>query len=688
MKMSVRIAHKRVFVGDESRALLSGELHFWRLPPSAWPSVLRQIADLGLRIISTYVCWEHHQITPEAYDFTGRTDPSRNLVGFLDLVRAQGLWLILRPGPYIYAEWVNNGVPDRVGHLHRLHPDFLAAAQAYLMALLATIKPYLASNGGPIVMLQADNEPDPWVDFYARQLGLADETGVFQEYLAQAYAGDLDQLNACWLTHLSDFRQARAVMTPTIQQPGYLNRYLDYRRFIYWYSEQIVRWTTELYRAHGVDVPVLVNHYPHHLTQDWRALESHADISGIDYYSHNEFTRDSWEHAEFLHLLRYLRVYAALPFISEFQAGIWHGWHTITGVLTPRHYQLAAISALLAGVAGWNWYMLVNRDNWYMSPINEWGRDRPELLSIFQRLVALFHAVDPPSLTKLTQTAVALDILDRSSEIGGFDDPLRTACYEADLDYECFDLATGAIAKPLLLYSSHRWLSAEAQQRLRDYVETGGHLVFFDQLPVQDERLRPCNLLNLRELREPDGILGSVSAAIEFRGHIYAITAPHLFRYETVPGEPLIAQRRVDTYPSREQRLHFTLPHGLHYQVGYHERRGAGTITVLGLPPSAELVRSIHAWFNVPFYSRARLPGVSTALYQRDRSPSLYLMVVNNRHDPIETSVELWEGSLQAQRYHVHDLWADAAWEIDLRAGNLRLALSGKSGTVLRLDPV
>lgn len=679
----VRIADKRLWVGDEGRALLSGEVHYWRLPPGAWSAVLERVRTLGLKIVSTYVCWEYHEIAPGDYDFSGRTDPSRNLLRFLELAQAQGLWVILRPGPYIYAEWVNNGVPERIAHRHRLHPDFIAAAQDYLVALLAAVNPYLAVNGGPVAVLQADNEPDAWTGFYARQLGLDDEPGVFQDYLRRAYHDDLDLLNARWEISLTDFAAARAVTTPARAEPGYLKRYLDYRRFLYWYSTEIARWTAAFYRAHAPGMPLLVNHYPHHITQDWRALEAQADLSGIDYYSHNEFSRDDWEHAEFLHLLRYLRTYAALPFISEFQAGIWHGWHNISGILTPRHYQLAAVSALLAGVAGWNWYMLVNRDNWYMSPINEWGRTRPELYAVFQRLVALFAAVDPPGLTLLNATAVALDILDRSAEIGGFDDPLRTACYGADVDYECYDLATGSVCKPLLLYSGHDWLAETAQRRLLDYVTDGGHLVFFDRLPVQGADLRPCNRL---ELREPESILAGGDFTITLGGQTCAVTVPHLFRYDTVPGEPLFAARRRDSgYSAEEQQLHFSLPVGTRYCTGYHEQRGAGTITVLGLPPSPALVAALHDWLGIPRYSQTRLAGVSTALFRR--GDTFFLVAANNRVEDVEPQVRLYPGLFARQSFTIQDLWTGETRHADFaESAAVTVYLPAKSGTVLRLD--
>src|SRR5215208_2791835 len=97
----VRIAERRIWVDNEARALLSGEVHFWRLDPGVWPAVLARARDIGLRVLSTYVCWAFHEVGPREYDFVGATNPRRDLLGFIDLVEREGFWLLLRPGPYI-----------------------------------------------------------------------------------------------------------------------------------------------------------------------------------------------------------------------------------------------------------------------------------------------------------------------------------------------------------------------------------------------------------------------------------------------------------------------------------------------------------------------------------------------------------------------------------------------------------
>ena len=222
----VRIEGRRLWIGDQPHALLSGEIHFWRVSPARWRALLGRARELGLEMIATYVCWDYHALGEDQFDFTGATDPQRNLTGFLELAAEMGLWLLVRPGPYFYGEWHNGGVPDSAARYHRLHPEFRRQASVYLAAVTAVLRPFLATAGGPIVLVQAENEPDPWPHIYETQLGCGAEPGLFQDFLRQRYEGDLAALNAAWESALDSFEAARPVAQVAVRRRGYLNRYL------------------------------------------------------------------------------------------------------------------------------------------------------------------------------------------------------------------------------------------------------------------------------------------------------------------------------------------------------------------------------------------------------------------------------------------------------------------------------
>ena len=118
------------------------------------------------------------------------------------------------------------------------------------------------------------------------------------------------------------------------------------------------------------------------------------------------------------------------------------------------------LSALLAGIHGWSWYMLVNRDNWYMCPINEWGRARPELYEPFRQVVKVYQAMAPAEAEKLTVSAVTFDVLQQAAQQPG--QQMLAALYQAGLEYEFFDPACTPWTKPLM-FRGGAWLARRSK---------------------------------------------------------------------------------------------------------------------------------------------------------------------------------------------------------------------------------
>src|SRR5215216_1934649 len=526
---TVRIAEKKIWVDEIDIPLLSGEIHYWRLDPANWRPVLRRAREMGMQVIATYVCWDFHEIERGRYDFRGETDPRRDLLRFLDLLTAEGFWIILRPGPYIYSEWSNNGVPEDAARLHRLDPLFQKRARPYMQAVVDATCSYLATNGGRILLWQAENEIDPWASWYTEQLGLAQKAGPFHDFLCERY-GDVSRLNAAWGTDYASTEQARAVSEMFPAHPDRMRRYLDVVRFQHWYVNQVADWAVKSYRAYGVDVPIYLNAYSGVSIQPWADLESVADLAGPDIYPSRELGLRTDEHRKMMEAVRYTRAYSSLPYIPEFESGIWHDWLGDVGTLPANHYRMICLSALLAGAAGWNWYMLVNRDNWYQCPINEWGRTRPDLFEVFQQVTMLTREIEPASLVKLTDTAVTFDTLQRGTERPGQD--LLQAFYEADIDYEFYDADRGRCDKPILFYAGGDWLSAAAQRHLKECIESGGHLICLGTYPYLDDELHPLNLLGIKE---PQGII-SGNLSLQVLGS--KVSSPWAFNYSETPGTP------------------------------------------------------------------------------------------------------------------------------------------------------
>lgn len=138
--------------------VLSGAMHYFRVHPDLWEDRLRRLAAMGANTVDTYVAWNFHERVEGEYDFSGWRDIER----FIRLAGDVGLDVFVRPSPYICAEWSNGGIPfwlsARTRALRTSDPVFTEAVDAWFDQLIPRIAPLQAAHGGPVVMLQVENE--------------------------------------------------------------------------------------------------------------------------------------------------------------------------------------------------------------------------------------------------------------------------------------------------------------------------------------------------------------------------------------------------------------------------------------------------------------------------------------------------------------------------------------------------
>ncbi|KAK4269231.1 hypothetical protein QN277_022417 [Acacia crassicarpa] len=140
--------------------IIGGDLHYFRVIPEYWEDRLLKAKALGLNTIQTYVPWNLHEPKPGKLDFEGIA----NIEAFLKLCHKLGLLVMLRPGPYICAEWDLGGFPswllamDPSPKLRSSDPTFLQLVDGWWSTLLPKLVPLLYDNGGPIIMVQIENE--------------------------------------------------------------------------------------------------------------------------------------------------------------------------------------------------------------------------------------------------------------------------------------------------------------------------------------------------------------------------------------------------------------------------------------------------------------------------------------------------------------------------------------------------
>lgn len=139
--------------------ILSGAIHYFRVHPSDWHHSLYNLKAMGFNTVETYVPWNLHEPHPGEFDFTGGLDLAR----FLDEAAELGLWAIVRPSPFICAEWEFGGLPawllaDRSMRPRSRDPKFLARVASYYDALMPILVPRQVMRGGNVIMMQVENE--------------------------------------------------------------------------------------------------------------------------------------------------------------------------------------------------------------------------------------------------------------------------------------------------------------------------------------------------------------------------------------------------------------------------------------------------------------------------------------------------------------------------------------------------
>ncbi|GAA1778532.1 beta-galactosidase [Pseudarthrobacter sulfonivorans] len=153
------IGDQDFLLNDEPFRILSGAIHYFRVQPDLWADRIHKARLMGLNTIETYVPWNEHSPTPGVFN----TDGGLDLARFLDLVAAEGMRAIVRPGPYICAEWDNGGLPawlfsDPTVGVRSSEPGYLAAVGSYFDALLPIVVERQVTHGGPVILLQIENE--------------------------------------------------------------------------------------------------------------------------------------------------------------------------------------------------------------------------------------------------------------------------------------------------------------------------------------------------------------------------------------------------------------------------------------------------------------------------------------------------------------------------------------------------
>ena len=157
--MTFEIKNRQFLKDGKPIKIISGAIHYFRNPRGYWDDVLQKLVALGCNCVETYCAWNLHEPKPDEFNFEGNLD----LAEFIRLAGEKGLMVIVRPGPYICAEWEFGGLPwwlqtiDGM-EIRCMNKPYLERFDRYLDKVLGIVKPFLITNGGPVIMMQVENE--------------------------------------------------------------------------------------------------------------------------------------------------------------------------------------------------------------------------------------------------------------------------------------------------------------------------------------------------------------------------------------------------------------------------------------------------------------------------------------------------------------------------------------------------
>ncbi|WP_313468142.1 beta-galactosidase, partial [Carnobacterium sp.] len=147
------------YLDGEEVKIVSGAVHYFRVVPEYWEDRLKKLKAMGCNTVETYVPWNLHEPHEETFNFEGML----NIRGFIEIAQEVGLWVIVRPSPYICAEWEYGGLPGWLLKYDDMkircnYQPFLDKVDRYFNRLFKEIIPLQINEGGPIIMMQVENE--------------------------------------------------------------------------------------------------------------------------------------------------------------------------------------------------------------------------------------------------------------------------------------------------------------------------------------------------------------------------------------------------------------------------------------------------------------------------------------------------------------------------------------------------
>lgn len=530
----INIKNGSFLINEKAEIIHAAEFHYFRIPESQWESRLQLLKDTGFNTLATYIPWLWHEISEGDFDFCGSTHPMRNLESFLDLASEMGLWIIARPGPYIMAETINEGIPqwvfdtypevsviDQNGHhqsyLSYLHPQTETLIKAWYKAIFKVLSPRQITKGGKIIMVQLDNE-----------MGMI------------AWVRNMIDLNPDNLKRFCDYLKDRGLeyassrVVSALSKPSGSDELKIFKTYSFYYREAIRLYTERLWsyaKDNGMNVlPVINIHgfgdqgrsFPIGLSQLISAIQIDGMVCATDVYPIH-IGEDNFHQLLLINeMTKALQNKSQALFSIEFEAGGYTDFSGAQSSMMDLHTRLC----LSSGMKGINHYLFMDGENHpELSPNkrHDWGHPvrkdgtfrshyyrypkLAKMMNSYGQALVLAKPVYETSIGFLIDdymTEYTCDLIKTENEVLRhfrnaiqFDGMARFLSI-AHLNFNAIEVRLQELdpkKMPHLWMMIHDRCPKKVQEKLVYYVENGGSLILMGHIPIKDENDEPCSIL-------------------------------------------------------------------------------------------------------------------------------------------------------------------------------------------------
>ena len=660
------------YLNGKPQFIQAGEFHYFRTSPDQWENRLTLLKQAGFNAVASYIPWRWHQVEEGVSDFDGHSHPLRNLTGFLDLAASMGLYIIVRPGPYIMAETTHEGIPDWVftqyprtafisqdgkpqNVVSYLHPEFQACVKQWYQAVFQVLAPRQITRGGKIIMTQLDNEMG-MIAWVRNIIDINPDTiRRMAAYLRETYGHQLSSYYP--VDSLEEFVR-EGLIDP--QHPAARQVVEDYRRFYRAYLREYASFLWAEAQANGMEVPPVINihgfmnggkTFPIGISQLIEVMRIPGMISATDVYPGHIDDGDFHQLLLLNEMVKTLQNPEQPLFSIEFQAG----GNLDFGGTQSSLYDLHSRLSVSVGMRAINHYLFFGGENdALLSPIrrHDWGppvrvsggvrRHFTRYSQFSSALKSYGESLVNSKLQTITTVGFQLDNFMTEVNTGATQEETQIITHQRE--QVLFDFIAKGLAithrpfdaveisqctldptlTPLLWLMMDRQCDAATQKKLVDYVQQGGKLIMIGRMCLEQFDHTPVTLLR-DALRITD---------LQSDPH-FVVATIQAFHHRDVPVSML------ETYTGEFDEIFATTADNR--TIGFIQSIGSGKVLLLGASLSitslddVDLVEQMAQKMGCPqLFNLSDWVDIRMSCGDRGN----FVFVNNYQDDPITTTVE------------------------------------------------